>query len=296
MFTFESLSASPDTASTPTTSNAAVLAPTSFTAQTHTPAASTTAATLAASTTAVTLAASTTAVPTPAAASPNSQPAMRCDSCLKEFENLFSFWRHQNRCRHLLYSDMYDDNGNAPIILRPPPNLEETRQLLESTLCPTDIVYLCQLQSWCLKGYYPLVFPGKGCGSPVLREYSCGEKSTDILKTYLKDKRTATLPKNVIIKDENNRVNCLLRGTTLKPTGFNFTSEVDSFLVYQNANDNDETLSCDENDSNGGTDASPSGHLQPSDGNNPCSSSRTPDRDDSGLDSQGTLSITLNHS
>ena len=96
----------------------------------------------------------------------------------------------------------------------------------------------------------------------LLREYSCGEESTDILKTYLKDNRTATLPRNVIIKDENNRVNCLLQDTTLKPTEFHFTSEA-------------------------------SGHPQPSDEKNPCNSFRTPDRDDSGLDSQGTM---LNHS
>ena len=249
------------------------------------------------------LVASSTPVPTPTATTttalpsstpPISQPIMRCDSCLKEFENLTSFRRHKNHCRHLLYSAMIADDGNSPVILRPPPNLEETRQLLESTLCPTDIVYLCQLQSWCLKGYYPLVFPGKGGGSPVLRDYSCGEKSSDILKEYLKDKRTMTLPKNIIIRDESNGVNCLLRDSTLRPIGFNFTSDADTFLVFQDIDQNDETLSCDEDDLSSASNAPPSGQPPTSNRNSLGSnrSSRPPNRDGQpGFDNQG---ITLN--
>ena len=117
----------------------------------------------------------------------------------------------------------------------------------------------------------------------MLTEYTCGEKSQDILKEYLKDKRTMTLPKNVIIRDESNGVNCLLRDSTLKPSGFNFTSEDDNFLVFQDGYQNDETVSCDEDD------LSPSGQASTSDGNGPgsSSSSRPPDRDDPGLDNQG---------
>ena len=95
----------------------------------------------------------------------------------------------------------------------------------------------------------------------MLREYSCGEKSSDILKDYLKDKRTMTLPKNVIIRDESKGVNCLLRDSTLKPTGFNFTSEDDTFLVFQDGGQNDETLSCDEDDHSPSSQGSPSGQT-----------------------------------
>ena len=65
----------------------------------------------------------------------------------------------------------------------------------------------------------------------MLQEYTCGDKSADILKEYLNDKRSATLPRNVIIKDESNRVNCLLSDSTLKPAGFSFSTGPYDFFV-----------------------------------------------------------------
>ena len=118
----------------------------------------------------------------------------------------------------------------------------------------------------------------------MLQEYSCGDKSTDILKEYLKDKRSATLPRNVIIKDEINGVNCLLRDSTLKPVGFNCTSEGDSFFVLQDGGQNDETLSCDEDQA---TEFGSSGQSPASARNNPSSGSSSRPPDDPGPDNLG---------
>ena len=158
--------------------------------------------------------------------------SLRCNSCLKEFGNLQTFRMH--RCNLAPNLQTQDDNGNTPLILQPPLNEEETIRLLEKELCVKDIVNLCRLQRWCLKGYWPLVFPGSGSGAPLFELYTAGSKSGFILQQLLQTNQIETLPKMIIIQDELKNVRSLLQESTLRPRGFNFTVGPRDFVVTAN--------------------------------------------------------------
>ena len=142
--------------------------------------------------------------------------------------------------RHECNFDLNEENGNLPIILKPPKNLEETLQFLEMNLCVSDIIELCRLQNWALKGYWPLVFPGRGHNVPLLSEYTASSKSDNILRQLIKDNQLVYLPKKIIIEDNSRNLTALLRESTLEPRSYSFTNGPYEFSVrgrtqgYQN--------------------------------------------------------------
>ena len=133
--------------------------------------------------------------------------------------------------RHKCNFDLNEEDGHLPIILTPPKNLEETLQFLEMNLCVSDIIALCRLQSWALKGYWPLVFPGRGHSVPLLHEYTASSKSNDILRELIKDNQVVHLPKKIVIKDNSRNLTALLRESTLEPRSHSFTSGPYEFVV-----------------------------------------------------------------
>ena len=130
-----------------------------------------------------------------------------------------------------MFLEQQNENGNLPIILRPPKNLEETIKFLEENLCVSDIIKLCRLQSWALKGYWPLVFPGRGHAVPLFSEYTAGSKSGDHLRMLIKDNQDVSLPRKIIIEDNGRFLKAHLRESTLEPRGFSYTSGPSDYVV-----------------------------------------------------------------
>ena len=149
-----------------------------------------------------------------------------CNYCLTTFHSYRGQTRHS--CNFVL--DQNDD-GNLLIVLKPPQNLEETIQFLEKNLCVTDIIQLCRLQNWALKGYWPLVFPGRGHSVPLLSQYTAGSRSEDHLRQLIKDNQRVTLPKKLIIEDDSRCVKALLKESILEPRGHHFTSSTNDLIA-----------------------------------------------------------------
>lgn len=151
--------------------------------------------------------------------------SLTCNSCLKELRNLQAFKIH--KCHLAPRLQTTDD----PLLLQPPKVPEETLKLLEKELSVPDIVKLCSLQNWCLKGYWPLVFPGSGYGAPLLEQYTAGSKSGSILRQLIKNNQIQSLPKLIIIQDKDKNVESLLQESVLRPKDFNFTVGPRDFVV-----------------------------------------------------------------
>lgn len=130
-----------------------------------------------------------------------------------------------------MFLEQQNEDGNLPIILRPPKNLEETIKFLEENLCVSDIIKLCRLQNWALKGYWPLVFPSRGHTVPLLSQYTACSKSGDHLRQLIKDNQDVSLPKKIIIEDNDRFLKAYLRESTLEPRGFTFTSGSSDYVV-----------------------------------------------------------------
>ena len=144
---------------------------------------------------------------------------------------LTTFQSRRGQVRHECNFDLNDENGNLPIILQPPKNFEETLEFLEMNLCVSDIIALCRLQNWALKGYWPLVFPGRGHSVPLLSEYTAGSKSDNILSQLIKDNQVVYLPKKIIIEDNSRNLTALLRESMLEPRSYSFTTGPYDFVV-----------------------------------------------------------------
>lgn len=119
------------------------------------------------------------------------------------------------------------------MVLTTPDNVQETIKQLEDEMCSTSIVNLARTQNWALKGYWPLVWQGRGVSAPVLSNYTAGTSSTKRLKALVRYVGIQRLPQNIIIKDRNNNFNTYLSSEYLTPPQeFQFTSHPqDGFIV-----------------------------------------------------------------
>ena len=111
------------------------------------------------------------------------------------------------------------------------------------------------MQNWAIKGYYPLVFPGRGITNPMLNCYTAGNKSTKVLKEILKYESPISLPRHIVIEDESRGLKAFLSSQYLTPLPeFLFVSNNDANVVSNhhlhdhNSNNNNNTGGGDNDD------------------------------------------------
>ena len=92
----------------------------------------------------------------------------------------------------------------------------------------------------------------------LLSEYTAGNKSTKVLKEFLKYEEAITLPKNILIKDENRGLEAYLSSSCLTPLPeFNYSSNTNMFVVVQSQESGDNNNHNDENNDNDGFESTP---------------------------------------
>ena len=140
------------------------------------------------------------------------------------------------------------------MVLTLPKNQRKSLEILDQ-LCEEDLVKLCMLQGWCLPGYYPFCFPhqirsGSLGNVPLLVAMTASNSSSKLLKKLVNMDNEVKLPKNIILKDEENRLTAYLSANVLAPTSeFSFIETADSFLVTkinEDVDDESEAFSSDE--------------------------------------------------
>ena len=86
-----------------------------------------------------------------------------CTSCLRNFSTRYAAQRH---ICHFEDNTVLDD---STIILHPCLRKTETKRLIKTEMCNSDIVAMCQLQNCCNEVVWPLTFPGCGHGIEAMR-------------------------------------------------------------------------------------------------------------------------------
>ena len=162
-------------------------------------------------------------------------PANQCRFCLYVFSDNYNANRHMNEERCVFRYRPERDIDSQYQILRRPENHIQTLAILQQ-LPQTDRVRMCQLNSWAIPGVWPIVFPGHfrqgGETSPILREMTASNDSTQILRDLLRNENQVHLPKQIILIDAARNIKSVLPTRVLTP-GSEFVTTVsgDSITV-----------------------------------------------------------------
>ena len=127
----------------------------------------------------------------------------------------------EDRCPYIFNSSLH--NLRDYTVLRRPQNYQTTRQILEQ-LSVKDQVQMCKQFNWALPGIWPLVFPGQSRFPPILAEMTAARESTNILRALLRQDRTVSLPKQIIVIDEAHNIQSVLKTRLITP-GTAFVSQ-----------------------------------------------------------------------
>ena len=158
-------------------------------------------------------------------------PKTFCMSCNHEFSASTHYNSHQP-CRFEVNDETLAKNPPA-LKLCPPLDRANVPKILQH-LAESDFVDLCISQNWCCQGVWPLVFVGPvRSGSNLLSKYTAHQRSIDILKRYLSVRKMITIPRCIILEDQNNGIKSLLTGQLLLPpsNGFDTITTDDSYIV-----------------------------------------------------------------
>ena len=111
-----------------------------------------------------------------------------------------------------------------PEELTPPKNRESATEYL-GEMSENGQIAFCQSQGWCVPNLYPFVFRHNNVGSAHLFSSSTANtNSVHLLREFLKDKSCISLPRNIIIRDEEHHIHAYLTEDLLTPPiaeGFN---------------------------------------------------------------------------
>ena len=159
----------------------------------------------------------------------------QCQFCLFTFKNQ-TYLKNHDKCLFKPNTLHLRVNKISPTVLTRPKNWKETLGIINQ-LCQEDIVNLCILQSWSLPSFYPFCFPhhirsGRVGGVPVIEEMTASRFSAPLLRRLLETAEEVSLPKNIIVKDEETGQVAYLPQTVLTPTSdFSLTESSECFLV-----------------------------------------------------------------
>lgn len=126
-----------------------------------------------------------------------------------------------------------------PTILRPPKHREGTKEILNS-LPYIERLKLCKMQGWCVPDVYPFCFFGNTRIGPhgippIFSSLTAAQRplNVDGLKEYLSVEQNISLPKEIIIFDEERQQRLYLPPNVLRPSPheFSFTESDTSFSV-----------------------------------------------------------------
>ena len=124
------------------------------------------------------------------------------------------------------------------MILKKPKEWDQTKIIFGRNLSHFEVVRICQLQRWFIKGVYPFTFPGRRRYGrqgppPLFYLHTAGKESKKMLKAMLKVE-SVTLPKHMLLVDERTGLRAHLKPDVLCPPGsFDVVETSDSFIVRQ---------------------------------------------------------------
>ena len=101
-----------------------------------------------------------------------------------------------------------------------------------SQLSDIDKLKLCMSQNWFYKGIYPLVFPSGNFGTDLFHQFTASSNSSRLLRQYLRQETSITLPTNIILDGSPSLVNSRLGESVLQPNrDFSVSQSGDSYVV-----------------------------------------------------------------
>ena len=115
-------------------------------------------------------------------------------------------------------------------VLRRPSNYQITRQILQQ-LSKCDQVRLCRENNWAVPGIWLLVFSGRSRFPPILLEMTAAHETTNILRELLRQERTVSLPKQIIVTDEAHDIQSVLKTRLLTPGTAFVSQERDNQII-----------------------------------------------------------------
>ena len=157
-----------------------------------------------------------------------------CPTCLIQFTQRRSLISHV--CRFLPDETLIGTIN--PVILKNPVEWHQTSVIFGRNLADFEVLRICQLQKWHVKGWYPFVFPGQFRSGahgipPLLQLYTAGNESTKLLSKMLRVENVI-LPKYALLVDENIGLRALLTPDFLRPPhSFHVTETCDTFVVHR---------------------------------------------------------------
>ena len=156
----------------------------------------------------------------------------KCTHCLVNFTSRRGLERHN--C-------MFEPNDNvlstlSYVELKRPINWRKTQAIIKQ-LCSEDQVRLCIINNWCLPSIYPFCFPynyrsGRFGNIPILKEMTALTSSTELLHKMTKSNEKVSLPKRILVKDEESGTTAYFPEKILKPSRkFDYNETEDSYIV-----------------------------------------------------------------
>ena len=151
-----------------------------------------------------------------------------CISCNHTYTSTSNYNQHKP-CRFRVVSGSV--NISKAVTLKSPNNIEVVDNIM-TQLCDTDKIKLCMSQNWFYKGIYPLVFPSANFGTDLFFQFTAGTNSSRLLRQYLRQEASITLPMNIILDGGPNLVHSSLGDPILHPANeFSVDQSGDSFVV-----------------------------------------------------------------
>ena len=179
----------------------------------------------------------------------------QCPHCLFTFNNGISFKQHQ--CIFKINTDL---NTNH-VVLKRPKNWKETLTIVRQ-LCEEDVVKLCILNNWCLPEFYPFCFPhqirsGRTGTIPLLETMTASKHSANLLNKLLEMDEVVTLPKCLLLTDEESGLSAMLPPRVLIPSSnFVYTETSEHFIVTKVSTEPNEDFDLQEKDTKDDQDSS----------------------------------------